>query len=132
MSIFLFINFFLSSFFWTTQEENLLLDLVKKHGKNWAKIAVLFKTRSGKQIRDHFYYCMDGNKNNFTEEEDDKIKSLFLEYGNKFSKFPQYLPGRSGESIKNRFHSSIKKKLLKKKLMNKNMLMIKSKGNKLV
>ncbi len=94
---------------WSKNEEELLVELVNKYGKNWAKIATIHKTRSGKQIRDHFNYCIN-NKNNFTEEEDIKIKNLYLEYGNKFSMFTKYLPGRTGEAIKNRFHSSIKRK----------------------
>jgi len=94
---------------WTEKEEKQLSELTRKYGKNWAKISVMLKTRSGKQIRDHYNYCLD-NKGNFTEEEDLKIKNLYLKLGNKFSKFSEFIPGRTGESIKNRFHSSIKRK----------------------
>jgi len=97
---------------WTMSEEKILRDCIKKYGKNWAKIAAIIQTRSGKQIRDHYVYLIDSNKGHFTEEEDNIIKNLFLEYGNQFSKFTEFLPGRSSESIKNRFHSSIKKKLI--------------------
>lgn len=94
---------------WSKHEEDLLIELVGKFGKNWAKIASIHKTRSGKQIRDHYNYCID-NKTNYTEEEDQKILSLYQTYGNQFSKFTDYIPGRTSESIKNRFHSSIKRK----------------------
>lgn len=95
---------------WSEKEKNLLSELVATHGKNWAKIAVLHKTRSGKQIRDHYNYCLN-NKDNFTEDEDMKIKDLYMKYGNKFSKFTSEIPGRTSESIKNRFYSSIKRKI---------------------
>jgi len=102
------INPSLNKGLWSEKEERLLIENIKKYGKNWAKLAVILKTRSGKQIRDHYNYCLD-NKSQFTEDEDDKIKKLYLEYGTQFSKFCKFLPGRTGESIKNRFHNSIKK-----------------------
>ena len=102
------INPSLNKGLWSEKEERLLIENIKKYGKIWAKLAVILKTRSGKQIRDHYNYCLD-NKSQFTEDEDDKIKKLYLEYGTQFSKFCKFLPGRTGESIKNRFHNSIKK-----------------------
>ena len=98
---------------WTDQEKKLLNELVQTHGKRWAKISRIMKTRSGKQIRDHYICTINREKNKFTKEEDEKLKNLFLQFGNKFSFISQYLPGKSTEEIKNRFHSSIKKTLIK-------------------
>ena len=65
---------------WTKSEEKLLSELVEKHGKKWALIAKIFKTRSGKQIRHHYLNILDtsNKKKGFTTEDDLKIKELFL------------------------------------------------------
>jgi len=65
---------------WSSDEENQLQKLVDKYGKKWSVITKFLKTRSNKQIRDHYNNCMDKsvNKNIFSEEELNKIKSLYM------------------------------------------------------
>ena len=71
---------------WKKSEEAFLEKLVEQHGKKWALIAKIFKTRSGKQIRHHYLNILDSNnkKKGFTPEEDLKIKELYLQYGPKW------------------------------------------------
>jgi hypothetical protein len=37
---------------WKKEEDNLILNLISKYGKKWAKISKIIKNRNGKQIRD--------------------------------------------------------------------------------
>ena len=42
-------------------------------------------------------------------EEDDLVFKLYLEFGSSWSKIAKYLPGRTENSIKNRFYSTARK-----------------------
>ena len=67
--------------------------------------------RTGKQIRDHYLNSLDENlnKNQFSKEEDLKIISLFKIYGNSWVKIAKKFNGRTGDIVKNRYYSSLKK-----------------------
>ena len=98
---------------WKKEEDLKIIDLVSKYGKSWSKISKLLGTRNGKQIRDRFINVLDPEirKGKFTEEEDLKLVALFKQYGPKWATIAKYYPNRTADMIKNRFHSSIKKKL---------------------
>jgi len=49
-------------------------------------------------------------KGRFTEEEDEKLVDLYKQLGSKWSTIASYFPRRTADMIKNRFHSSIKKR----------------------
>jgi myb proto-oncogene protein len=89
------------------------MDLVRKYGKSWSKISKMLGTRNGKQIRDRFINVLDNEvkKGKFTDEEDRKLILLFKQYGPKWASIAKYYPNRTADMIKNRFHSSIKKKI---------------------
>jgi len=99
---------------WKKEEDEAIKELVLQHGKSWSKISKLLGTRNGKQIRDRFINVLDSTmrKGKFTEEEDDKLIELFKQYGPKWATIAKYYPNRTADMIKNRFHSSIKKKVL--------------------
>jgi hypothetical protein len=98
---------------WKKEEDYRIIDLVNKYGKAWSKISKILGTRNGKQIRDRFINVLDPEirKGKFTDEEDRKLISLFRQYGSKWATIAKYYPNRTADMIKNRFHSSIKKKL---------------------
>ena len=62
--------------------------------------------RTGKQCRERYLNHLkpDIRKDPWTEEEDELLIHLFQTHGSCWSKFMPYLPGRSDNSIKNRFH----------------------------
>lgn len=95
---------------WTKEEDDLILQMVKVHGKSWSKIAKLLKSRNGKQIRDRYLNALDPQtkKGKFSKEEDELLIKLYKEHGPKWSKITQFFPDRTTDMIKNRFHSSIK------------------------
>lgn len=98
---------------WKKDEDFQIIDLVMKHGKAWSKISKILGTRNGKQIRDRFINVLDPEirKGKFTEEEDRKLIFLFKQYGPKWATIAKHYPNRTADMIKNRFHSSIKKRL---------------------
>jgi myb proto-oncogene protein len=98
---------------WKKEEDLRIMDLVNKYGKSWSKISKILGTRNGKQIRDRFINVLDPEirKGKFTEEEDRKLIALYKQHGPKWATIAKYYTNRTADMIKNRFHSSIKKKL---------------------
>jgi hypothetical protein len=98
---------------WTEEEDEQLIKFIKKFGKNWSLISKYMSSRSGKQIRDRYLNTLDPNilKEKFTSEEDDKILECYSKFGSQWSKIAKQLPRRTGDMIKNRFYSSLRKKI---------------------
>lgn len=96
----------------TKEEDKKIIRLVKQYGKKWKKIAEELGTKQGKQIRERYVNNLSPNvkKEKFNINEELKIYQLYKKYGNKWTYFTTFLPGRSADTIKNRFNSSIKKK----------------------
>jgi len=98
---------------WRKEEDKQIIELVKNNGKSWSKIAKILSTRNGKQIRDRFINVLDPEikKGKFTKEEDEKLVSLYLLHGPKWATISKCYNDRTADMIKNRFHSSIKRKV---------------------
>lgn len=96
---------------WTPQEDAEVIKLFKKYGKDWSKISKFMRHRTGKQIRDRFLNSLDSNliKKKFSQEEDEQIMFWYKIYGNAWCKIAQKMKGRTGDMVKNRFYSSLKK-----------------------
>ena len=97
---------------WTPKENELLREWVKHNGPNkWSECSKLIPGRSGKQCREHWFNKLDPGvkKGNWTVEEDEKIFRLYQKYGTSWSKIEKYLPGRTENSIKNRFYSALRR-----------------------
>lgn len=100
--------------YWGKEEDQKLIQAYAKHGKNWKLIAKELKNRSGKQVRDRFLNSLNPllNKNKFTEEEDKRLLVLYEKYGPTWSKIANNLNNRSGDMVKNRFFSFLRKKII--------------------
>ena len=102
---------------WKKEEDSKLLSLYEKYGKNWAAISKEMPHRTGKQIRDRFINSLDTRykRGKFNEEEDKIILKYYKIYGNEWSKIAKKMKTRTGDMIKNRFYSSLKKEAINKK-----------------
>ena len=98
--------------FWKKEEDDLILSLIEIYGTSWSKISKIIKTRNGKQIRDRYINVLASNinKNKFTPDEDILLLNLYKKYGPKWSKIHTYFKERTTDMIKNRFHSTLKRK----------------------
>ena len=102
---------------WDKDEDSKLLKLYEKYGKNWAAISKEMPERTGKQIRDRFLNSLDSKyeRGKFTEEEDQMILKYYKIFGNSWAKIAKKLKTRTGDMVKNRFYSSLKKYIIKNK-----------------
>jgi hypothetical protein len=98
---------------WSLEEDELLKNLVTIYGRNWSTVARYMPSRNGKQIRDRFLNALDPLvlKEKFTEGEDENILKYYKIYGSAWSKIVKFFPGRTADIIKNRFYSTLRKRV---------------------
>lgn len=97
---------------WTEEEDRKLRDWVGREGPGkWSQCSSFIVGRSGKQCRERWFNNLNPvvKKGCWTEEEDDLIFKLYMQFGSSWSKIAKNLNGRTENSIKNRFYSTIRK-----------------------
>jgi hypothetical protein len=98
----------------TEEEDRVILDYVEKNGaQNWPQLAQLLAQRSPKQLRERWCNHLDPSVSHtpWSPEEDLRVLEHYDLYGPRWSAMARTLPGRTDNSIKNRWHSSISKRI---------------------
>ena len=99
---------------WTREEDEIILNFVMVNGdKDWANLALLLKGRTGKQCRERFKNHLDPNlaHTEWTYEDDNKLIELHEQLGNAWTKIATHFTGRTDNYIKNRWNSTLKKRI---------------------
>lgn len=98
---------------WSAEEDSLLRAWVECMGPcKWADCASTIKGRTGKQCRERWTNAIspDIKKGGWSEEEDRLIFELYANLGPKWTDIAKNLPGRTENSIKNRFYSCTRRR----------------------
>ena len=91
----------------TNEEDEKLRKLVKEYGaKKWDQIAQMMPGRTGRQCRDRYRnYLIPGFFNGqWSQEEDKLLHEKFNQMGPQWARMMQFFPGRSANSLKNRWN----------------------------
>jgi len=103
---------------WTIDEDRKLLEWVRTNGATkWTYCSDFISGRSGKQCRERWFNTLNPNvkKGGWTPKEDFLIFKFFSEFGSKWSLIASQFPGRTENSVKNRFYSTLRRISLDKK-----------------
>jgi hypothetical protein len=99
---------------WTREEDLVILSWVRENGPgNWVKIATRLPGRIGKQCRERWtnHLCPQVVKGQWTLQEDTFLIELHRRFGNQWTKIAGFMPGRTDNCVKNRWHSTIKRRI---------------------
>ncbi|ESQ48900.1 hypothetical protein EUTSA_v10020455mg [Eutrema salsugineum] len=99
---------------WTSSEDGILINYVKKHGEgNWNAVQKHTSlSRCGKSCRLRWANHLRPNlkKGAFSQEEEQLIVEMHAKMGNKWAHMAEHLPGRTDNEIKNYWNTRIKRR----------------------
>jgi len=97
---------------WTADEDQLLLAWVNEHGATkWTECSKMIRGRCGKQCRERWVNILNPEvkKGNWSDHEQEIIFENLATYMTSWSSMSKILPGRTENSIKNYFYSSVRR-----------------------
>jgi hypothetical protein len=99
----------------TSDEDQTIVNFVSQNGpRGWPQIVTLLPHRSAKQCRERWFNHLDPTvvKTEWTAQEDELIFQQVQQHSCKWSLIAKLFPGRSDNAIKNRWNSSVSKRIV--------------------
>jgi len=92
---------------WTKEEDDVISSCVESGNTIWSEIAKLLPGRIGEQIKDRWANKLDpeAKRGAWTQDEMRILIQAQKELGNKWSEIAKRIPGRSENSVKNRWYN---------------------------
>ena len=99
----------------TPAEDEKLTKLVKLYGAgNWLFIASCMKTRNSRQCKDRWlqYLSPDSNQSAWTEEEEERLRTLYHQYNGHWLEIGKYFEGRALAQIRNKWKTLERRRIV--------------------
>mmetsp|Transcript_13828 Transcript_13828/g.16207 ORF Transcript_13828/g.16207 Transcript_13828/m.16207 type:complete len:486 (-) Transcript_13828:1034-2491(-) len=104
---------------WSEEEDTKLLELVNDHKPNWnwRVIADEIPGRNAKQCRERWFLNLDPsiNRGPWSQDEDERLVKMVAKWDGRWSLIARYMPGRTENAVKTRFHSLKRKEARNRK-----------------
>jgi hypothetical protein len=99
----------------TKEEDSKLMHLVEQFGSHdWAKVSSAMYGRTQRQCRQRYrnYLSQSRQRSAWTVKEEELVIAKFRELGPKWVHIATFLPGRTGNDVKNRWHKRLTRRFL--------------------
>ncbi len=94
---------------WTKEEDEQLKNLVDLHEENWVEIAKEMRNRTNVQCSQHYQRTLNPTikHEKWTEEEDEQLKNLVDQHGEKWAEIAKEMPGRTDIRCRQRYKRNL-------------------------